>query len=171
MAIHTLVPPYSEILKKTIQSFDFLNPPTDPSQLAKDLAETMIANNGLGLSANQIGLPYRVFVITGSPIYACFNPRIVDRSSEEVLMEEGCLSYPNLFIKIKRPASIRVRFNMPNGEVKNEVFEGLTARVFQHELDHLDGIVHTQRASLFHLDQGKRKMKTISRRKKEKISA
>jgi len=171
MAIQTLVAPYSEILKTTIQPFDFLNPPTDPNQLSRDLAETMIANNGLGLSANQVNLPYRVFVITGTPIYACFNPRIIDRSSEEVLMEEGCLSYPNLFIKIKRPASIRVRFNLPNGEVKNETFEGLTARVFQHELDHLNGVVHSNRASLFHLDQARRKMKTISRRKKEKISA
>lgn len=171
MAVLDLISPHSELLKTKLENFDFRNPPTDPSQLAKDLAETMIANNGLGLSANQIGLPYRVFVITGSPIYACFNPRIVDSSSEEVLMEEGCLSYPNLFIKIKRPAAIRVRFNLPNGEIKNETFEGLTARVFQHELDHLNGIVHTQRASLFHLDQGKRRMKTLSRRKKEKISA
>jgi len=160
-----LIPPHSEILKTKLENFDFVNPPVDPTQLAKDLAEAMIKNNGLGLSANQLGLPYRVFVITGTPIYACFNPRIVDASKEEVMMEEGCLSYPNLFIKIKRPAAIRVRFNLPNGEIRNETFEGLTARVFQHELDHLNGIVHTQRASLFHLDQAKRRMKTISRRK------
>ena len=79
MAIRTLVAPYSEILKTTMEPFDFRNPPVDPTELAKDLAETMIANNGLGLSANQINLPYRVFVITGTPIYACFNPRIVEK--------------------------------------------------------------------------------------------
>jgi len=171
MAVLPLIPPHSPILKTKLENFNFYRPQTDPVQLAVDLTETMIANNGLGLSANQVGLPYRVFVITGSQVLACFNPRIVDYSNEEVMLEEGCLSYPNLFIKIKRPASIRVRFELPNGELRNEIFEGLTARVFQHELDHLNGIVHTQRATLYHLDQGKRKMKTLSRRKKEKISA
>lgn len=129
----------NDTLKCKTEKFDFNNPPVDPSSLAIDLAETMIFNNGLGLSSNQIGLNHRAFVITGSPILACFNPIIIDSSEETVLLEEGCLSFPNLFIKIKRPRRIKVRYTQPDGEVITRKFEDLTARIFQHELMHLDG--------------------------------
>lgn len=146
-------------LHQKTENFDFENPPTDPSQLAIDLAETMIMNNGLGLSSNQIGLEHRVFVMTGSPILACFNPKIVDQSKEEVLLEEGCLSYPGLFIKIKRPRRIKVRYTQPDGEVVTKTFADLTARVFQHEMDHLDGIDFRSRANKYHLNQALKNQK------------
>lgn len=152
--IHNLVPITDPILKTYIDEFDFSNPPIDPFQLAVDLSETMIYNNGIGLAANQIGLPYRAFAMTGSPIHVCFNPRILDQTTEQVLLEEGCLSYPGLKVKIKRPKSIRVRFTKANGETVTEKFTGITARVFQHEFDHLNGEIFFNRANLFHKEQG-----------------
>lgn len=147
------------LLQTKLDTFDFDNPPTEPNQLARDLAETMLANNGIGLAANQCGLPYRVFVIKSNPILCCFNPRIVDVSTQEVYLEEGCLTFPGLFYKIKRPRKIKVRYTQPNGETVTQVYEGITARIFQHELDHLDGVLFSSRASLFHREQAERRVK------------
>lgn len=158
--IRDLVPHHDDGLRQKLEKFDFSSPPTDPDQLARDLAETMIQHKGLGLAANQIGLPYRVFVMTGSPITAVFNPRIVDSSEEEIYMDEGCLSYPGLYVKVKRPAVVKVRYEMPNGETVTKTFEGLTARVFQHEYDHLEGEAFLQRANRIHLDAARKKSKT-----------
>ena len=146
-------------LRKPVEKFDFSNPPTDPLELAVDLAETCLHHNGLALSANQVGLPYRVFVIRGEEIIVCFNPVLVDQSEETIVLEEGCLSFPNLFVKVKRPKKIKVRYTEPNGETKTQIFDGFTARVFQHELDHLNGIVYTSRANKFHLEQARKRAK------------
>lgn len=157
MADLSLISNKEELLHTKMERFDFANPPTDPIALAKTLAEHMITHQGLGLSANQIGLPYRAFVMTGSPIICCFNPMIVDVSEEQILLEEGCLSYPDLFIKIKRPRIIKVRFTMPNGETVTEKYDGMTARIFQHEYDHLEGIDYRKRATRYHLEQARKK--------------
>jgi len=163
MAILDLVNDRDPILRTQLPLFDFSNPPVDPIQLAKDLTETMIANKGMGLAANQVGLPYRVFVLTGQQILACFNPKVVDFSPEEVYINEGCLSYPGLVVKIKRPQEIRVRFTMPNGETRTAKFEGLTARCFLHELDHLNGVVHLERANPIHREKAMRTLKARNR--------
>ena len=155
--IHTLIPANSPILKQVMEPFDFSNPPVNPLDLVTDLAETMLANNGIGLSANQVGLPYRVFVMLGQELIPCFNPRIVDMSQETVILEEGCLSYPDFFVKVKRPRRIKVRYAEPNGNIVTQVFDGMTARVFQHELDHLNGINYQQRANRYHLEQARKK--------------
>ena len=126
-------------LRQKLPKFDFLNPPTDPIQLAKDLTETMIANNGIGLAANQVGLPYNCFVIKANPIIACFNPIIVDQTSEKILLEEGCLTFPGFFVRVKRPSVIKVRYTEPNGNIVTKKFIGMTARIFQHEIEHLNG--------------------------------
>ena len=91
----------------------------------------------------------RAFVI-GNPddpasIIGVFNPLIVNYDEETVVYEEGCVSYPGLFIKIKRPRSIRVRYRGWNGEAGTSKFEGYTARVFQHEYDHLQGVLFVDR--------------------------
>lgn len=161
-----LVPEDDPILRQVLPRFDFDNPPIDPSQLARDLTETMIANKGLGLSANQCGLPYRVFVMNGNPVHACFNPRIVHSSPEQVLMSEGCLSYPGLYVRIKRPAVIRLRYQQPDGDTITKEFHGVTARCVQHELDHLDGIVYLDRATRFHKEQAYKAVKDLKRLKK-----
>lgn len=151
------------ILSTKLPRFDMSNPPVDPVELVVNLTETMIHNKGLGLAANQVGLPYRVFVINAEQVIPCFNPIIVDASSETVMMEEGCLSHPDLFVKIKRSASVKTRYTLPNGEVVTKVFEGLTSRVFQHELDHLDGVCHLKRANPIHLEKARRLQKKARR--------
>lgn len=162
-----LIPENSDILFQEIPRFDFSNPPVDPIQLSKDLAETMLANNGIGLSANQVGLSYRVFVIKSNPILACFNPIVVDDGEEELYLEEGCLSYPDLFIKIKRKKIIKVRYTEPSGQTITRVFDGLTARIFLHEYDHLNGIDFISRASPIHKEMGLKKRKKIRRLNKK----
>ncbi len=165
--IRELVDCNDPILKEPLEKFDFDNPPMDPIELAHDLAETMIANNGLGLSANQMGLPYRAFAMKAEKIIVCFNPIIVDTSTETVMLEEGCLSFPLLFVKVKRPKKIKVRYTEPNGNIVTKIFDGMTARVFQHELDHLNGVVYTSKANKFHLEQAKKKLKLLKRRNKD----
>lgn len=157
-----LVPKDHSLLTTKLEPFDFTNPPTDPIQLAKDLTETMIAKNGIGIAANQCGLPYRVFAIRSNPVFVCFNPKIVDTSTEEIYLDEGCLTYPNYYVKIKRPKKIKVRFTMPNGMTETKVFEGITARIFLHEYDHLDGILFMSRATLYHRQQAEKKSRKVA---------
>lgn len=151
------------MLRMKLDPFDFNNPPVDPFELSNNLIETMVHNKGLGLSANQCGLPYRVFVMWSSPTKICFNPRLVDQTSEEVLLDEGCLSYPNLLVKIKRSKVIKVRYQDEMGKVQNEKFIGMTARCFLHELDHMDGIVYTSRANPIHLNRARNQQKLVER--------
>ena len=151
MTVLTLVPKTDPILVKPVESFNFVDPPEDPVEIAKNLAETMLFHNGLGLAANQVGLPYRVFVIKAEPIICAFNPHIVDVSHELIEMEEGCLTFPGLFLKIKRPKSIRIRFTMPNTDVITQIYTGMTARVVQHEYDHLQGKLFTEEVTTLEL--------------------
>ena len=166
MTIPELVPCNDPILRTPLTKFDFENPATDPIELAHTLAQAVITYDGLGISANQLGLPHRVFAIKAQQIIVCYNPMIVDVSDETIYLEEGCLSFPNLYVKIKRPRSIKVRYTEPNGNVVTQKFDGMTARVFQHELDHLDGVVHLSRAHPIHVDKAKTRAKKLNRIKK-----
>lgn len=150
-------------LHTTTETFDFGSPPTDPIQLAKDLYETMVENKGLGLAAPQVGLPYRAFALYAVPGIVCFNPRIVDVSNETILLEEGCLTIPHLFLKVKRPRKIKVRYTEPNQNIVTKILDGMTARCFLHELDHLNGLMYTKRANKIHLERALRKKKELDR--------
>lgn len=161
--IYKLVHCDAEVLHTKTENFDFDNPPLDPIELANNLIETMIHNKGMGLAANQCGLPHRVFVLWSQTPLAVFNPRVIDETTEQIQLEEGCLSYPNLFLPIKRPKSIKVRFQNAMGETQNEKYTGMTARAFLHELDHLNGVDYTRRANRIHLDRAKRKQKMLNR--------
>jgi len=142
------------ILRQQLPDFNFDNPIIDPVELEKSMIEAMFLYDGIGLAANQVGVPYRVFAMRGSPEnFVCFNPKIVQPSETVVSLEEGCLTFPGLAVKIKRPQHIRVRFTKPNNETITRQFTGMTARIFQHELDHLDGIVFYNRANRFHRDK------------------
>lgn len=165
--IYNLVPCTHSILHSELEPFNFEDPPIDPVELTNNLIETMAHNNGIGLAANQCGLPYRVFVLWSADTLACFNPKIIDQTTEQVLLEEGCLSFPNLTIPIKRSKSIKVRFQDPFGETRTEKFTGMTARAFLHELDHLNGIDYTSRANRVHLERAQRKKKMLDRFKKK----
>jgi peptide deformylase len=154
----------ANILREEMPKFNFDNPIVNPVELYTDLAETMIDAEGMGLSANQIGVRTRMFVLRAENVIGVINPNIIDVSSETVTLEEGCLSYPNLFVKIKRPKLIKVRFTQPDGVVVTKKFDGITARVFQHEMDHLNGIQYTKRANTYHMEQAKKLAAKINRK-------
>lgn len=142
------------ILSTPTQPFDFTNPQIGPERLALEMMTEMNNHNGIGLAANQIGYPYSVLVMRSHPEnLVCFNPKIVSGSKETETLEEGCLSFPGVNVKIKRHQTIRVRFQMPSGMTTTETFSGLTARTFQHELDHLNGVVFINRANRYHRDK------------------
>lgn len=147
------------LLRKPSEKFDFNNPPTDPIALSRQLADAMISHKGYGLSACQVGIPYSVFVMghAGAEVYACFNPRIVMQSLERVWMKEGCLSFPGVVLDIERPTVCKVRYTQPNGQTVTKEFTGMTARVVQHEFDHLQGKLFTEHVSRLKLDIAKRK--------------
>ena len=97
------------ILKNKCDNFDFNNPPFDPIQFAENLVKHMYDWNGIGLAANQIGIPYRIFAMRGQPEnFVCFNPRIVQPSEMQIVLDEGCLTYPGLYVKIKRPQHVQI---------------------------------------------------------------
>ena len=155
-----LVDKYDPLLTTLLtEDFDFENPQTDPVQLAIDMVEFMREKKGLGLAANQVGLNFRMFAMEGEPARVCFNPKIVSQSDEQVLLEEGCLSFPGLVVKVKRSRHCRIRFTGPNGEVYTEQFTGMTARVIQHEVEHLSGILFFDKANRFHREQAFKKWK------------
>lgn len=154
-----LVPSTHPLLRTVLDEFDFNDPIADPQQLATDMVEYMRECEGIGLSANQFGMNARVFAMEGEPAFVCFNPRIVMYGEEQVILEEGCLSYVGLAVKVKRAKTIKVRFQGPDGEVYTKTFTGMTARVFQHELDHLNGIVFYSHANTFHRDTAFKKWK------------
>ena len=146
------------ILTRVYESFDFNNPPFDPIELAQELVRFMHDRNGLGIAANQVGIPFRIFAMRGAPEnFVCINPRIVQPSETQVVLEEGCLTFPGLNVKIKRPQHVRVRFQTPNGETITKQFTGMSARVFQHEMDHLDGVIFYNKANRVHRDKALQK--------------
>jgi peptide deformylase len=148
------------ILTTPCESFDFSNPPFEPIEFSKELVKFMYDNNGIGLAANQVGVPYRVFAMRGHPEnFVCYNPKVVMYGNEQVTHEEGCLTYSGLTVKIKRSQHIRVRFQTPNGETRTDTFTGMTARIFQHELDHLDGVLYFNRANRYHKELAFKKWK------------
>jgi peptide deformylase len=131
--------------------------------IADILQKKMVKHRGIGLASCQIGLPFRVFAIATNPVKVCFNPKIIDVSQEEVEMVEGCLTYPGLSVKLKRPGHIRVRYSDHTGEVFTDKFTGLTARVFQHELDHLDGKDMLDRLKPLARDMALKKWKKLAK--------
>lgn len=165
--IYSLVSPSHPLLSTALDKFDFSNPPINPIELANNLIETMIHFKGIGLSANQCGLPYRVFVLHSAQPLAMFNPVIADISSEEVKLDEGCLTFPNLFLPIKRPSLVKVRYQDAFGEFHTDKFIGMTARCIQHELDHLNGIDYTKHANPIHLTRAFNQKKILDRKIKK----
>jgi len=163
----SLVKPNHPMLKTKLEPFDFDNPPTDPEMLFANMSQMMIEKKGVGLSANQVGLPYRMFVMGDEEnLISVFNPRIVDYEGEEYYAEEGCLTYPGLYVKIKRHNIIRARFTTHDGTTDTIKLSGMTSRIFQHEYDHLEGINYQKRASYYHLEKAKKDQKKLKRLRK-----
>jgi len=132
-------------------------------EMKDNLIETMEHYNGIGLSANQCGVMERVFVmysdVKKKEIISCFNPKIVTESDEEIFMDEGCLTYPGLWLKVKRPDGIEVTYEDENGEKQERAMFGLEGRIFQHEYDHMIGTNFTQKVSKLRLDMARKRQK------------
>jgi peptide deformylase len=129
------------MLRQKIPEYMYALPSPVITKLAKQLKMTMKLFGGIGLSANQCGVFERMFVIgTDQFQIVCINPKIINVSSIINKSDEGCLSFPGLYLKIDRPEWIDVEFTNEEGMVQQMRLEGLTARCFQHELDHLNGI-------------------------------
>ena len=118
--------------------------------LVSNMKETMLAENGIGLSAPQVGVNLRVIVIQlmsagklVGPVQEMINPVITNYSDDTMEYEEGCLSIPGEYIRIDRPRSIHVKFQTLSGKYKKWFLKGLEARIVQHEIDHLDGVLMT----------------------------
>ena len=160
-----LVSENSSMLLEECKLFDFLKPPYDPKEFAESLYNTMARHDGLGLSANQVGFPYRVFAMRNDndPI-VLFNPKIIFQSETLVSMKEGCLSFPLLFLSVKRSDSIRMRYQTWEGVTDTSTFIGMSARIALHEYDHLEGKLFTQAASYFEAERAKRKRMIAQRR-------
>ena len=120
----------------------------DRKRFARELQASCEMLGGVGLSANQVGIANRIFCVSmGGYTETFFNPVITKYSEETSLFTEGCLSYPGLFIDLKRSKSIMIKFSNADGEEKESMFNGVTARIIQHEYDHMEGTNFVMRAS------------------------
>lgn len=139
----------------------------DAELLEKEMIEFMLSAKGIGLAANQVGLTKRVFVMGSENIpgfpkpFALFNPRILESSQEQVLDQEGCLSYPGLFLMVKRPACVVAEYQNSKGDLIEAKFEGYLAKCFQHELDHLDGVCFVDKVSQMKLQLAMKKLRKV----------
>ena len=143
-------------------------------EFVDNMFETMKKYGGIGLSANQVGKPYRMFVMGDHPNiskgkkWVCINPKITNVTKDLIRYKEGCLTFPFLFLDIERPQDISVEYLDENLEKKEEHMTGIVARCFQHEFDHMQGIVFTEHVSKLKLDMAmKKRDKQIKRAQKQ----
>lgn len=139
----------------------------------QQLKLTMKTYNGVGLSANQCGFSFRMFVMgAGDFETVCINPRIVDLSEDAVLVRkrEGCLSYPGLFLYVPRYENVQVEYTDESGQVINTWLSGITAQVYQHELDHMNGIVYTEKVGPLAKQMAKKRQAKLIRKIKKQYA-
>ena len=162
MAVFKLLESDNPILKVKLED---CNPELNRQEIKDNLIETMQHYEGIGLSANQVGVMERVFVmynhVETKQIIACFNPKIIKEGEEKVLIDEGCLSFPGLGVKVNRPETIEVEYEDENGEKVQRELYGLQSRIFQHEYDHMEGSNFTEKVSKLKLDMAIKKQKKM----------
>ena len=142
----------------------------DREKVESQLIDSMKHYQGIGLSANQVGIMERVFVmysdVKKGEIISCFNPKIITQSDTEIVIEEGCLSYPGLWLKVKRPDGIEVEYEDKTGEVQSKAMFGLECRIFLHEYDHMEGTDFTKKVSKIKLDRAKKRQSKMLKKSK-----
>lgn len=158
----TLLPENDPLLKQVAEPWDF-EKDGDPNPLVREMIKVMFANQGIGLAAPQCGISKRIFIIGNEDyLICCINPEIVEYGEEVKMDNEGCLSFPDLWLNVKRPVSIKVKYYDIDGVLTEKEFAGIASRVFQHERDHLDGITFDTKVAELSLQMAK------DRRKKRK---
>jgi peptide deformylase len=162
-----LVKEDNPILKKVCQEVDFQTTTKDERQeLVDRMVATMSAHNGIGLAAPQIGESKRVFIIIENNVpICCFNPQIVHTIGDNVVDYEGCLSFPKLWLKVARTESVVGKYQDIDGNEVERQFDGLTARCFLHELDHVNGVVFVDRVGAVALSMAKKRRTKQQRQK------
>ena len=163
------------LLMQKCDPFDFENPIMDPYELSDELHKVRKDGAGIGLAAPQVGINTQVLVIgmgnfetEGTEDYnqVFFNPTILSYEEGSTYMMEGCLSYPGLFLKVKRPKNMTMEWYTEEGSRCEERFTGMTSRIVQHEVDHLNGITFLKRAVSYHLQKAQKDRKIQGRRRK-----
>jgi len=146
----------------------------DRKELSDKMFDTMKKYGGIGLSANQVGLPFNMFVLGDHPDVeknlkmTCFNPMIISSSVEEETMKEGCLTFPFVFLSITRPRKVVVKYEDENGDLKEGSLDGMISRVFQHEYDHMLGKTFVDGVSKMKLDMAYKKAEKMMKKYKKK---
>lgn len=141
------------VLHSPVKDFDFSGD-INAEELSNNMYDLMIKLGGVGLSANQVGLNVKMFVMGWDDARLnVFNPEIVKYTGKDILMDEGCLSFPGVYMKVKRPGSVHVKFQNELGKWKEEVYSGITARIFLHEYDHMIGKTFKDRVSKMKWDR------------------
>lgn len=145
-------------------------------ELIDDMFDTMYHSDGIGLAAPQVGLSIRLFIIDGNPLAednpelegfkkVFINAQIVEKDEHETLYNEGCLSIPNIREDVERPESIVIKYVDENFTPHEERYGGVAARIIQHEYDHLDGILFTDKVSTIRKQLLKSKLNAITKGK------
>ena len=164
-----LVKETDPFLREKPEAFDFENPQVDPEKLQEQLVENMIHYEGYGLSANQIGISVRAFsMVLDDKALVVFNPEILEWSEDTTYIKEGCLSFPGLWIAIERARTVAVKFQVFDGEEQGGSMTDLSARIFQHESEHMDGDIFIDNVSGFKVKSAMRKRKIYLRKLKRK---
>ncbi len=146
MTLNILTYPHPTLRQKSreLTHEEILNP--EFKKFVQDLGETMIKNDGIGLAAPQVNKLIRVVVVNiDNKPKEFINPKIIRKSWRKNIMEEGCLSLPGIFGQVKRPATITLKYIDLNTQEHKTKISGLPARVLQHEIDHLEGILFIDR--------------------------
>ena len=171
MATYILLKKDNPILRVPLSG---LSEDLDRGTLTENLVETMRDYKGIGLSASQCGVMERAFVmysdVKKKEIIACFNPRVISEGTEMVTMDEGCLTWPGIWLKVKRPDHIGCSFEDENGEINNVTMMGLECRIFQHEMDHMEGTNFTNRASRLKMNMAKKRAAKMKKRSLEEVT-
>jgi peptide deformylase len=162
--IITLPDPKLRLISKPLERVD-----DDLRRLIDDMLATMYEAPGIGLAAIQIAEPVRLLVVDPSPKegprdpIALVNPEILWSSEERSTYEEGCLSIPEYYEEVERPASVRVKYVDRDGVTQERLAEGLLATVLQHEIDHLNGVLFIDYLSKLKRDRVVKKFAKIAR--------
>ena len=177
-----LIPPNDPRVQSAIAPFkdDMLKEHDfkDRAELVEAMFMCMKKFSGIGLTCNQVGLPFNMFVAGGHPqiengkAIAMFNPMIISASEETIMMKEGCLTYPFIFLSIKRPRKVVMKYEDSEGKLQEAHLDGMMSRICQHEYDHTIGRNFIEKVSKFKLSLAKKKaekmMKTLEKQGKIK---
>ena len=155
-----LVKENDSLLRNNCEPWDFIID-GDPMPVVEQMTKVMFTHGGIGLAAPQVGINKRLFIMGNQDLLvACINPEIVEIIGT-VRDIEGCLSFPNLWLHVYRGETIKIRYTQVDNTVKESELSGLMARVYQHELDHLNGVCFDTKVGKVSLQLAQKRRKKL----------